>query len=187
MKNILSGMLSIVCCLASTSLFAVTIYECEDEQGNRTFEQKCPPGTNPVQEKKVFTGKKEGSAPAAVNVNATLYSVPECDACQEIREFLTFRNISFTDKNVGDNIELQNELREVAGELKVPVLVIGEKIIKGYNRSEILDALKTAGYTEPESDQPAAGSKAETTEEPAAAEGETAPAETEPATSEPEV
>lgn len=150
--------------LLSLQASAVSVYECEDEEGNRTFQERCPPGTTPIQEKKFLTGEKE-KATSTVDINATLYSVTECDSCQEIREFLTFRGISFTDKNVSDNLELQNELKDVAGELKVPVLVVGDTIVKGYNRTEILNALKGAGYVEPEQKPeaaaPAAGQESE--------------------------
>jgi glutaredoxin len=163
MKYTLTGVLSLLFCFFSAQVFAVSIYECEDEDGNRFFQERCPPGTTPVQEKKLLPDKKESTA--SLDINATLYSVPECDACQEIREFLTFRGISFTDKNVSDNLELQNELKDVAGELKVPVLVVGDTIVKGYNRTEILNALKGAGYVEPEQKPeaaaPAAGQESE--------------------------
>lgn len=149
MKYIHAGILSLSFFLMSFHAFAVSVYQCKDENGNLTFEKHCPPGTTQVDEKKLYTGKKEETT-SSVDVSATLYSVPDCESCDEIRDFLKFRGISFTDKNVKDDIDLQNELKDVAGELKVPVLVIGEKVIKGYNRSEILAALKDAGYVEPE-------------------------------------
>lgn len=148
MKYTLAGLMSLLFYFCSVQVFAVSVYECEDEDGNRFFQERCPPGSTPVQEKKLLPDKKESASP--IDINATLYSVPECDACQEIREFLTFREISFTDKNVSDNLELQNELKDVAGELKVPVLVVGDKVVKGYNRTEILNALKSEGYIESE-------------------------------------
>ncbi|OGT74971.1 MAG: hypothetical protein A2W76_00385 [Gammaproteobacteria bacterium RIFCSPLOWO2_12_47_11] len=186
MKYIPAGILSLFFLLFSTHVFAVSIYECEDSEGNRTFQERCPPGSSPIQEKKFRTGKKDTNKPA-VDINAILYSVPECDACQEIREFLTFRGISYTDKNVSDDIELQNELKEVAGELKVPVLVVGEKTIKGYNRTDILKALETAGYVAPEAEATSTNSESEAEAESTATNSEPeAEAESTATNSEPE-
>ena len=137
MKYIPAGILSLFFLLFSTHVFAVSIYECEDSEGNRTFQERCPPGSSPIQEKKFRTGKKDTNKPA-VDINAILYSVPECDACQEIREFLTFRGISYTDKNVSDDIELQNELKEVAGGIKGAVLVVWGKKNKNYKKKNKL-------------------------------------------------
>ena len=46
---------------------------------------------------------------------------------------------------------LQNELVELNGSLNVPITVIGEKKLAGYNRVELLSACKAAGWTEPTS------------------------------------
>ena len=154
--------------IAFSSLsFAVNVYECEDAKGNRTFQDHCPPGSHPVNEKNYSTGTAQ--AAASSSVNATLYSIPDCEACDEIREFLKLRNISITDKNVSSNLELQGELKTITGgDLKVPAVVIGEKTIIGYKRSELLDALKAAGYVEPESSsKPEASPNAETENNPA--------------------
>ena len=38
-------------------------------------------------------------------------------------------------------------------ELKVPVIVIGDSVIKGYNRDQLKSALVAAGYTEESSEE----------------------------------
>ncbi|MBM2830850.1 MAG: glutaredoxin [Gammaproteobacteria bacterium] len=137
--------------------FAVSVYECEDPEGNRTFEDHCPPGTAPVGEKKYSTGSSKESSKA--DISAVLYVVPECDSCEEVREFLTMRGISFTEKNVDGNPELQTELKEKAGELKVPVTLIGETIITGYNRQKLTAAIEGTGVSSPQTEKPAAEEK----------------------------
>lgn len=132
---------------------AVNIVQCEDEQGNKTFEKVCPPGTKQVNQMRVATGGAAGSAEtgnqgAAGDISATLYSVPECDSCDGVREYLRDRNIPITEKNVFDSIDLQNEMKEVSGKQSVPVVVIGDKVLIGYNRTELKAALAAAGYEE---------------------------------------
>ncbi len=155
MLTILSlSILSLVCMQTSA---AVKVVECEDEQGSRSFQSACPPGSILIDEKKIPTGDKpppplaresEADEAGSANINATLYYIPECGPCDEVREFFQLRQISITEKNVNDNVEVQNELKELRGSLKVPATVIGEKVITGYNRSELIAALETAGYKE---------------------------------------
>lgn len=129
--------------------WAVTVMECEDDLGNRTYQDRCPPGTTPVDQKRyaVSTSADEG----AVNLSATLYMVPDCDSCDQVREFLQIRNIPITEINVSDDFNLQEELKEkTGGDLRVPVLLLGEKVLSGYNRTELLQALGDAGYSSEE-------------------------------------
>lgn len=127
---------------------AVKVVECEDEQGNRTFESTCPPGTTMVDEKRIPTGVSAADSAEKTAINVTLYSIPECESCDEVREFLQGRSVAITEKSVNENPEIQTELKDLTGALRVPATVIGEKVITGYNRSELLAALESAGYKE---------------------------------------
>lgn len=131
------------------SFAAVKIVECEDEAGNRSYQKSCPPGFTQLSEKKIKTGNnndKSKSSPS--NISATLYVIPDCEACDEIKEFLTNRNISYIEKNVNEDIELQKELTDLTGSLKVPTTVVGDEVLTGYSRSKFMDLLKQAGYEE---------------------------------------
>lgn len=136
------------------AMAAVKIVQCEDEQGNKSFQKVCPPGTTQVNEMRVSTGApssaETGDQGSANDINATLYYIPDCDACDGVREYLRDRNIPITEKNVFDNVDLQKEMKEVSGKQSVPVTVIGDKVLIGYNRTELKQALAAAGYQEPE-------------------------------------
>jgi len=150
--------LSITLLTATSGAWSVQIVECEDDFGNRTFESACPPGTKQISQKKYDTGlPTAGEEPREGVVSAVLYIVSECENCNEVREYLTMRKVSISEKNVQDNVALQNELKQRAGQLRVPVTVIGEKVIIGYNRAQLAEALAAAGYAEEEG----AGSGAE--------------------------
>lgn len=142
---------------------AVKIFECEDENGSRSFASHCPPGTTMVSEKKINLGTKT-EAPA---VSATMYYIPNCDACEQVREFFQLRQITLAEKNVDNNVEMQNELAEKAGELKVPTVVINDTVISGYDRNKMISALEAAGHSSPE---PAAQPEPEPTPAPPPAE-----------------
>lgn len=127
----------------------VKIVECLDADGNRTFQKTCPPGTTEVSAKSFSTGGSAGNE-NKVSISATLYVIPECDSCEEVKDFLSARNVSITEKDVEGNLELQNELTDIAGGLKVPTTIIGDEVLTGYSRSSFLEALEKAGYREDE-------------------------------------
>jgi glutaredoxin len=126
---------------------AVKIVECEDESGNRSFQKTCPPGTTQVSEKQFRTGSKNNESQQS-SIEAILYLIPDCETCEQVKEFLAARDIPVTEKNVNDNIELQNELTSLTGSLKVPTTIIGDETLTGYSRSSFMEALERAGYEE---------------------------------------
>jgi len=131
-------------CISVQAAHAVSILQCEDARGNKTFQDRCPPGTKQV-------GQKDYNitAPAVSSTSKgplTLYLIPGCDTCDQLKEFLSIRQLQFTEKNVADDINLQNELKDKAGELQVPVLVVGDKVLSGYNRTALLQTLTESGH-----------------------------------------
>ena len=140
--------------LTSAPAWAVKVLQCVDEKGNKTYQNYCPPGSKPVGEKQYSTATGT-PAPGTASLTATLYVIPDCDTCDQVKEFLSIRHIGVTEKNVSEDIKLQDELKQKnKGDLRVPVLLIGDKVLNGYNRSELLQALASAGYKE-EAEQPA--------------------------------
>jgi glutaredoxin len=136
--------------LYSHASWPVDIIECEDEQGNKSFAQQCPPGSKAVNRRSysTFSSAPGDSGPG---VSATLYVVPACDTCDQVREFLAIRKIPTSEKNIAENVDLQTELKEkTGGDLRVPVVIIGDKVLSGYNRASLQEALAAAGYKEPE-------------------------------------
>jgi glutaredoxin len=126
---------------------AVTIVECEDSLGERSFQASCPPGSTQINARVIHAGSNSDVSTDNSSINATLYVVPECDPCEDVREFLQTRNVSVTVKDVSFEQEMQEELQALTGTLRAPVVVIGETIISGYKRSDLLAALVAAGYT----------------------------------------
>lgn len=126
-------------------VFAVNIFECEDENGNITFQARCSPGSKPVNERNYSTTAPNSGGNVSLS-QLTLYMVPDCDTCNQLKEFLAVRNLRYTEKDVSNDIELQNELKDIAGELQVPALVIGNNILTGYNRTALIQGLTESGH-----------------------------------------
>ena len=136
--------------LPASTVWATKIHQCEDQFGNRTFEKHCPPGTVSVSSKEYSARGPQlnKELPALV-----LYAIPECEVCDQLRDHLSGNNLRVTEKNIKDNGELQQELKsKTGGEIRVPVLLIGDKVVAGYNRESLSTALKEAGYSVKDAD-----------------------------------
>ena len=133
--------------LSTGSAAAVTVYECEDDKGNRTFESACPPGTKEVKEKDYSgTGAPAPEANTGDLPEVTLYLVPECDTCVQTRDYLEARDIPFTSKDVSTDFALQDELKKRSGALRAPTVMIGDQAVVGFNRASLTTALQEAGH-----------------------------------------
>ena len=138
--------------LAAGTVSAAKIHECEDELGNKTFQKHCPPGSKSLAEKN-YSAKVNTSDESSQLPNLILYTVPQCEVCDQMRKHLSGKNIPVTEKNIKDNGELQQELKaKTGGDLRVPVLLIGEKVVAGYDVSSLSAALVAAGYETEQSD-----------------------------------
>ncbi len=149
MQTLVKVVLFTVAALAAANASAVTVFECVDADGNASFRDKCLPGESKKTEKRLtgLGGLKPTSIDKVVEANPiTVYTVPDCDACDLVRHALSGRNIPFTDKGVQDNAEMQEELKSITGGLTVPAMTIGDQVLKGYSRDAIDNALVSAGY-----------------------------------------
>lgn len=148
--------LSMACLLLAahgSAAAAVTVVECLDEGRTNWFRDTCPPGATKTGEREIRgVGGEDGPSleEIAEQNPITLYTVPDCNACDLVRHVLSSRQLPFTEKDVQDNGEMQEELKSMTGALTVPAMVVGEKVATGYSRAEIDGALRAAGYPEPE-------------------------------------
>ena len=124
------------------------LYKWVDEDGNITYQDRPPPG-DPSQVETFIdaTGVAETESAPLPDVDVVLYAIEVCDVCDLVRTVLDERGVPFEEKNADNNPEVQAELREVAGVLSVPVLVIGGEAIKGYNKDLILNELEEVGFS----------------------------------------
>lgn len=131
---------------------AVTIVECMDDSGQSTFRSFCPPGTVKKSEKKVAGDRQ----PATVDITliaaqhpVTLYTAPNCQACDLVRTQLQNRGVPFAERDVAADLTKQEELRSLvggSGSLTVPVVHLDEDILTGYNQAALDASLTRAGY-----------------------------------------
>lgn len=73
--------------------------------------------------------------------NVLVYSTSTCPFCIRVKQFLTENNISFKNIDVSDNHQAAEEMIQKSGQMGVPVLDIDGKIIVGFDKESIKQAL----------------------------------------------
>ncbi|MED1797645.1 glutaredoxin family protein [Brevibacillus porteri] len=71
---------------------------------------------------------------------AIVYSSTNCNFCKQLKTYLTEQNISFEERNIDEKEEYFHELSRL-GMMSVPLTLIGEKQILGFNPTRIKKVL----------------------------------------------
>ena len=70
-----------------------------------------------------------------------IYTTPTCPYCHRAKEYLSRKEIPYTDINVAADREKAKEMIQKSGQMGVPVIIIDDKeIVVGFNQS-LLDKL----------------------------------------------
>jgi glutaredoxin 3 len=72
----------------------------------------------------------------------TIYSTPTCTYCKAAKEYFAKNNVAYTEYNVALDEVRRKEMVDKTGQLGVPVITIGDKIIVGFDQGAIAAALK---------------------------------------------
>jgi len=83
---------------------------------------------------------------AAKNFPVTLYTTDCGDACTKARSLLAKRGIPFSEKNAQQPDDQEELSKLLGGQLEVPVLKVGNNVVRGYEESQWHSALDIAGY-----------------------------------------
>ena len=77
-------------------------------------------------------------------IKVKVYSTPTCPYCTMAKDFLKDLNVEFEDIDVAEDQAAAKEMVEKSGQMGVPVILIGDKVIVGFNKPAIEKALKKA-------------------------------------------
>lgn len=148
--------------IAGAGFAQTTLYKVTDPYGNVTYQDRPPEDDVGYEAKRL--GDDDASAPdpvatepdddtdriaaASASRPLVLFTVSNCDACDVVRWFLEERSLPFEEVNVDGNTENQMRLREATGEYRVPVLMVGEQPLFGYDGERFTAELRAAGYLE---------------------------------------
>jgi glutaredoxin 3 len=73
--------------------------------------------------------------------NVKIYSTPTCPYCIKAKKFLDENNVGYENVDVSSDQAAAREVTEKSGQMGVPVLDIDGRIIVGFDRDAISDAL----------------------------------------------
>lgn len=66
-----------------------------------------------------------------------IYSTPTCGYCHMAKEYLTSKSIPFTDVDVSRDHQKAQEMVTKTGQMGVPVIDVGGKIIIGFDKRKL--------------------------------------------------
>jgi len=73
-----------------------------------------------------------------------MYTTPFCKYCKVARELFKTRNVAFEEIDVTRDQKLMEEMMQKSKQMTVPVFDINGKILVGFNRAKLEEALKVA-------------------------------------------
>ncbi|MBS3136748.1 glutathione S-transferase N-terminal domain-containing protein [Candidatus Woesearchaeota archaeon] len=73
-----------------------------------------------------------------------VYSTKVCPWCEKMKQHLKEKSIKFENIDVSTNQAAQKEMIELSGQMGVPVTVIGETVIVGFDKDAVEEALKAS-------------------------------------------
>ncbi|OGG68929.1 NrdH-redoxin [Candidatus Kaiserbacteria bacterium RIFCSPHIGHO2_02_FULL_55_25] len=73
--------------------------------------------------------------------SVTIYTTPSCHFCHMAKEFFTANNVKFTDYNVATDLPKRQEMIQKSGQMGVPVIYVGDKLIVGFDEEKLRELL----------------------------------------------
>ena len=75
-------------------------------------------------------------------MSVIVYSTPTCPYCHIAKDYLKSKSVEFQEVDVSKDQAKAQEMIKKSGQMGVPVLDINGKIIIGFNKKEIDEALQ---------------------------------------------
>ena len=73
--------------------------------------------------------------------NVTIYSTPTCHFCHMAKVFFKEKNVAYTEYNVASDLEKRKEMIEKSGQMGVPVIIVGDELMVGFDKPKIIQLL----------------------------------------------
>jgi len=139
--------------LAVAAAGQTTVYKWTDKDGKVHFSDTLPDADVNASQK-TMGGGDSGNAnlPYATQMAmqrspVTFFTSPDCgDSCANGRDLLEKRGVPYTERDPLKSAADQDALKKAAGALFVPVLTVGDNVLKGYQEDQWNEALDSAGY-----------------------------------------
>ena len=74
--------------------------------------------------------------------NITIYSTPSCVYCKIAKQFFKQNNLTYTEHNVQEDMQAQQEMIAKSHQLGVPVIDVDGEIFVGFDKKGLAEVLK---------------------------------------------
>ncbi len=71
----------------------------------------------------------------------TIYTTPSCVYCKMAKEFFQKNNVVYSERDVTTDVAARDEMIQKSGQMGVPVIDVGGKIIIGFDQGGLAEAL----------------------------------------------
>jgi len=103
--------------------------------------KKAKKAVKTVKKKKIVKKTVKKPKPSMKVPKVTVYSTPTCPYCHMAKDFLKELKVPFKDIDVSKDQKAAEQMIDESGQMGVPVIMIGDKIIVGFDREAIKKAL----------------------------------------------
>lgn len=73
--------------------------------------------------------------------DVTIYSTPACGYCKKAKGFFADNDVEYTEHDVSDNKEKREEMVQKSGQMGVPVTIVNDEIIVGFDKHKLTQVL----------------------------------------------
>jgi glutaredoxin len=155
LSRLIAGAIVLAALAAGLTATAQTnVYRWVDKDGKVHFSDTPPPEeAKSVSQKRMGGGyTEEAQLPYATQMAmkrnpVTLYTAKGCGtSCDRGRDLLSNRGVPFSEKNATASQAERDALVKLAGSAEVPLLMVGENKVRGYDEDQWNSALDGAGY-----------------------------------------
>lgn len=68
-----------------------------------------------------------------------IYTTPTCSYCAQAKEFMKEHNVPYVEHDVATDAEKRQEMIELTGQMGVPVIVVGDEAMVGYDQKKLAE------------------------------------------------
>ena len=146
--------LAVALCFAAAADAQTNVYRWVDKDGKVQYSDTPPPkdAKSATQKSMGGGGNENSQLPYATQMAmkrspVTMFMSGDCgEPCAQGRELLARRGVPYTQRNAQTNPADAEALKKAAGQMQVPVLLVGDNTLKGYSEDSWNAALDSAGY-----------------------------------------
>jgi len=124
---------------------AAKLYKWVDKEGNISYQDTPPPESAKVLEESSFERKTRDQEITNPNVSVNLYTIENCEACDELRVRLEQLEIPFEEQSLL-NKEIQAEILTSQDSITAPTLKVGDTFVENLSADNVVRSLQAAGF-----------------------------------------